>query len=184
MSNWEATAEKTPDAAGKSAGVNGVTAGAEGKASAISAQIKIKTKTALVDAGFTDAEAAAKVNNAKTIDDINSLLQEASAKKKAAEEAAGNSDRGAQQPSDNGNQQAPDKPKESAGSQESVKKTSDDAKTDGGDEGKPISAKEIIGLKKKLKASGKTDDDLAKILPGVKTVGDYNKVIKEYGIAA
>jgi hypothetical protein len=70
-------------------------------------------------------------------------------------------------------------PKDTGVAPSSEGKTSND-----GDEAKPISAKEIIGLKKKLKESGKTDDDLAKILPGVKTVGDYRKVIKEYGIAA
>ena len=101
----------------------------------------------------------------------------------------------AQQPYDNGKQQAPDKSKESTGPAQGSE-TADTSKgngaapssegtaSNGGDEGKPISAKEIIGLKKKLKESGKTDDDLAKILTGVKTVGDYRKVIKEYGIAA
>src|SRR5208337_308507 len=80
-SKGSATANKTADTAGKSAGTDtsgtAGAAGAEGKAPTISAQIKIKTKTALVSAGFTDEEAAAKVNGARTIEDINALLQEA-----------------------------------------------------------------------------------------------------------
>lgn len=62
--------------------------------------------------------------------------------------------------------------------------TSTSKNTAGDDEGKAVSAKEIIGLKRELKKVGKTDDELAKILPSVKTLGDYKKVIKEYGIAA
>jgi len=188
--NGSTAANKLVDTTGKSVGTTAGTTGAEGKVTAISAQIKIKAKTALVQAGYTDQESAGKVNGAKTMDDINALIQEAGAKRRAAEVATGDTGK-----SDNGAKQSDNKSQKSPASEQGTETvdtskgngaapSSEEKASNGGDEGKPISAKEIIGLKKKLKESGKTDDDLAKILPGVKTLRDYRTVIKEYGIAA
>ena len=161
---------------GKGAGSNAVTA--------ISAQVKIKAKTALVGAGFTEGEAAKKINEAMTIDDINSLLQEAAAKKKANEavSAVVEQSSGAQD-TDNktDNDQTKGTAEESSGKAEGKQSVGTSTNSE---DSKPVGAKEIIGLKKKLKEKGLADEDLTKVLPGVKTRGDYLKVIAEHGIAA
>ncbi len=147
---------------------------------AISAQVKIKAKTALVGAGFTEGEAAKKINEAMTIDDINSLLQEAGSAKKANVGAGQSS--GAQ---DTGNKmegaQAKGTAEESSGQAEGKQSAGTSTNSE---DSKPVGAKEIIGLKKKLKEKGLADEDLTKVLPGIKTRGDYLKVIAEHGIAA
>ena len=160
----------------------------KGAVPAISAQLKIKAKTALVGAGFTEGEAAKKVSEAMTIDDINGIIQEAGAKKKSNKvaEVAGQSS-GVQDTGSNSEDDRTIADGATGGKAEGIQSAGPSAtgeESNVADDTRPVGAKDIIGLKKKLKEKGLADDDLTKVLPGVKTRADYLKVIAEHGIAA